>query len=108
MQRLYSTFASGRPGTGLLLLRLAVSLVAFLEAGGLLGAQQTAPGLVWMGCGGLLLLGLETPLAGAATLLSAVGRGLGSPPPMGGGLPDGWLFPGFVAAVARMRQSAAR
>ena len=87
MQRLFSSFADGWPGAGLLLLRL-------LTGGGLLyggiGSAWSAshlamvPPVIAAGGGVLLLAGLYTPLAGvmAATLrpglLSPPGKWLGA------------------------------
>lgn len=68
MKRLFSTFARGWPGAGLLLLRL-VTGIALIERGIL--RLQTAPPLqveiltiIGMTAGVLLILGLWTPLAG--------------------------------------------
>ena len=69
MRRLFSTFAHGCPGAGLLLMRLAASIalidhgVATLRAGppiepAMLHGLETGAGL-------LLLAGLWTPIAGA-------------------------------------------
>ena len=68
MQRLFSTFAGGWPGVGLLLLRLltGAALIYF----GIVGAME-APSLtiivlqiIGIGAGLLLLIGLWTPVAG--------------------------------------------
>jgi uncharacterized membrane protein YphA (DoxX/SURF4 family) len=68
LQRLYSTFASGWPGAGLLLLRLltAVALVHFGIDDVLAAPPATTFVLhiVGIGAGILLLAGLGTPLAG--------------------------------------------
>jgi len=68
LKRLFSTFARGWPGAGLLLLRL-VTGIALIERGIL--RLQTAPPLqveiltiIGMTAGVLLILGLWTPLAG--------------------------------------------
>ncbi len=69
MRRLYSTFASGWPGTGLLLMRLVVGSVLLATAAPALFAHQAmqivAVSTVLAGGGILLLLGIWTPLAGA-------------------------------------------
>jgi putative oxidoreductase len=69
LQRLFSTFANGWPGKGLLLLRL-VTGAALIHYGivGLSEAPQftsIAPQVIGAGAGILLLVGLWTPVAGA-------------------------------------------
>jgi uncharacterized membrane protein YphA (DoxX/SURF4 family) len=68
LQRLFSTFASGWPGVGLLLLRLltAVALVHFGITGVLAAPPATIVVLQIIGAvaGILLLIGLWTPMAG--------------------------------------------
>jgi putative oxidoreductase len=69
VRRLYSTFADGWPGVGLLAMRLVVASVLFMRAGSQLSgpplqatlsfASLAVPGL-------LLVLGLWTPVAGIA------------------------------------------
>lgn len=67
MQRLFSTFANGWPGTGLLLQRLLTgavlfhSAIAYVEQTTLLASTIH---IVGAGAGILLLLGLWTPVAG--------------------------------------------
>jgi putative oxidoreductase len=74
LQRLFSTFPDGWPGTGLLLLRVgaAIPLVYFGIAGAAGSVDQPlnmAPRIV-AGVGGLLLLlGLWTPIAGIAVAI---------------------------------------
>ena len=68
MQRLFSTFANGWPGKGLLLQRV-VTTAALIHCGiaGLREAHQFAsfaPQITAVGAGTLLLVGLWTPLAG--------------------------------------------
>jgi uncharacterized membrane protein YphA (DoxX/SURF4 family) len=85
VRRLFSTFARGRPGVGLLLLRLVVGIaliwcaVEKLKGGPF--SQMTI--LFVLAVGGLLLLvGLWTPLAGtvvAALELSSFSCKLGDP-----------------------------
>jgi hypothetical protein len=69
LRRLYSTFAGGWPGIGLLLMRLVVGSVLLVRAGPQLWgdpALQTAlPAASLAGSGLLLGAGLWTPLAGA-------------------------------------------
>ena len=70
MRRLYSTFAGGWPGIGLLVMRLVVGSVLMVRASWLLwpgpplGAGLTCLSLA--GPGLLLVAGLWTPLAGMA------------------------------------------
>ena len=69
MQRLFSTFANGWPGRGLLLLRLLAAAVLFHSAIAHLGeaVPLTSTVLRMIGAGGgvLLLIGLWTPVAGS-------------------------------------------
>jgi putative oxidoreductase len=77
LQRLFSTFASGWPGIGLLLLRLltAVILIHF----GIASVIETPPPaitvlqIIGAGAGILLLIGLWTPAAGVlAAIVNAL------------------------------------
>lgn len=76
MRRLFSTFARGWPGTGLLLLRLVVGFslvihgVGRLRSGLLIGG--TTLELVWVGDGILLIVGLWTPIAGSLEVFLAI------------------------------------
>lgn len=68
VRRLYSTFAGGLPGIGLLIMRLVVGAVFVLSTGPKLGSDasvlMTLTGAL-LGVSGLLLVaGLWTPLAG--------------------------------------------
>lgn len=78
MRRLYSTFASGWPGAGLLLLRLVVGSVLLVHAGSLPWSQlplaTTLTGASLAGSGMLLIVGLWTPLAGAAVAAIAIAQ----------------------------------
>ena len=76
MRRLFSTFAHGAPGFGLLLLR-SVSAIALLVQGYLLllGRPPLGPTVfqaLSMALGILLLAGLWTPLAGSLMALVAL------------------------------------
>ena len=80
LQRLFSTFPSGWPGAGLLLLRAAVGLTAIIQGSSYLTAGDAAAPATWLG-GGLavaggaaLLIGLFTPLAG--TLVGLINAGV--------------------------------
>jgi putative oxidoreductase len=74
MQRLFSTFPDGWPGTGLVLLR-AVAAISLFKQGtaGLLTAVPpplAATQLVALGAAALLLIGLWTPVSGALMALA--------------------------------------
>ena len=76
MQRLFSGFADGWPGTGLLLLRLLTSLA--LIHFGIDGVLASPPlttvvlQIIGIGTGILLLVGLWTPVAGALAAIVKV------------------------------------
>jgi uncharacterized membrane protein YphA (DoxX/SURF4 family) len=76
LQRLFSTFANGWPGIGLLLLRLltAVALIHIGIANVLEGPSFTIVVLQIIGAGAgiLLLIGLWTPVAGALAAIVKV------------------------------------
>ena len=78
MRRLYSTFAGGWPGLGLLLMRLVVGSVLLVRAGPqlwndpLLGTTLASVPLA--GSGLLLLAGLWTPLAGTVVALIEISQ----------------------------------
>ena len=98
MRRLFSTFASGAPGVGLLLLRLACATMLLAHA---IAALQRAQGFSEVALqvpsaalGVLLVAGLWTPVA---ALLAAVDALL-----VGFSIPAGyqfWLLPAAVAAA---------
>lgn len=70
MRRLYSTFASGWPGTGLLLMRLVIGCVLVLRASLRLWSDPplnvTITAAILLVAGFLLMLGLWTPIVGAS------------------------------------------
>ena len=76
MQRLFSTFADGSPGVGLLLLRLltGAALIHF----GIANLREAPPltiivlQILGVGAGILLLAGLWTPVAGALAAIVTV------------------------------------
>ncbi len=78
MRRLYSTFAGGWPGLGLLLMRLVVGSVLLVRV----GPQLWSDPLLWTtlasvplaGSGLLLLAGLWTPLAGTVVALIEISQ----------------------------------
>jgi putative oxidoreductase len=69
LQRLFSTFADGWPGIGLLLLRLltGLALIRFAIVGLLEAPRLTTavPQVIGAGAGLFLLVGLWTPVAGS-------------------------------------------
>jgi len=70
VRRLYSTFARGAPGAGLLLMRLAAGTVLIAEGLAALSAQASLAVVLFplaeLAAAALLLLGLWTPIAGVA------------------------------------------
>jgi putative oxidoreductase len=71
LQRLFSVFPNGWPGTGLLLQRVVTA--TFLFCFGCLHLHEPSsfvPHLIGVGAGALLLLGLWTPICG--TLIAVV------------------------------------
>ena len=74
MRRLYSNFAGGWPGTGLLLIRLVAGSALVTRAGAMLWNNppitKTITSAVLAGCGLLLIPGLWTPIAGALLALA--------------------------------------
>jgi uncharacterized membrane protein YphA (DoxX/SURF4 family) len=73
LQRLFSTFAKGWPGTGLLCLRLGAGIVLFHN--GVVGSVESAQQqhflelLIEAGVGLFLCAGLWTPIAGGAAAI---------------------------------------
>jgi uncharacterized membrane protein YphA (DoxX/SURF4 family) len=76
VQRLFSTFAEGRPGAGLLLQRVLTSaILLYLGATRLLEADRLGPNVPYgiaAAAGVLLLIGLWTPLAGITIAIGEV------------------------------------
>ena len=76
MQRLFSTFADGWPGIGLLLLRLlTAAALLYFSITGVLASPPPATvvlQIVVMGAGTLLLIGLWTPVAGTLAAVAKV------------------------------------
>ncbi len=69
MRRLYSTFAGGWPGAGLLLMRVVVGSALVVRAGLRLWSDSppmnvTIPAVLLIGAGTLLIVGLWTPIVG--------------------------------------------
>ena len=78
MRRLYSTFAGGWPGIGLLLMRLVIGSLLLLRANGQLWSDPpfhaTLTFASFAGPGLLLVAGLWTPLAGMAVAVIEISR----------------------------------
>ena len=77
MQRLFSTFPGGLPGTGLALLRAAAAVP--LMYAGLLTVASPPPVLFEVVAAGgaiLLLIGLWTPIAGAVVAVAELGAAI--------------------------------
>jgi uncharacterized membrane protein YphA (DoxX/SURF4 family) len=73
LQRLFSTFANGCPGKGLLILRLAISTFlihdSFAPLMGATNVNHVVPPIIAAAVGVLLFAGLWTPIAGALVAL---------------------------------------
>jgi uncharacterized membrane protein YphA (DoxX/SURF4 family) len=83
VRRLFSTFAPGAPGIGLILLRLACgpillahAITELLRAAGIFGASFQ---VFTAALGVLLIAGLWTPVAGAVAALDALLIGFSDP-----------------------------
>ena len=113
MRRLYSTFAGGWPGIGLLLMRLIGGSALVVRAGSTLWSNPpthtTLTSAFLAGSGILLIPGLWTPIAGTLVALLALGQvltragDLWSPlllATIGGGL--AMLGPGLWSVDARL------
>ena len=76
MRRLYSTFAGGWPGTGLLLMRMVAGSALVARAGSTLWVHPplnvTVTAIVLMTAGILLIAGLWTPIAGISVALTEI------------------------------------
>jgi putative oxidoreductase len=78
LRRLYSTFASGWPGIGVLLMRLVVGSVLVVRAGAQLWSdppfETTFISASRAGSGLLLVAGLWTPLAGTVVAVTEISQ----------------------------------
>lgn len=76
MRRLYSTFAHGPPGVGLLVMRLVAGGILILYGTQSLmagrGVESDVSQAAMIGLGGLLVLGLWTPFVGALVGVGAL------------------------------------
>jgi uncharacterized membrane protein YphA (DoxX/SURF4 family) len=68
MRRLFSTFAHGAPGVGLLIMRLVIGITLIVRGGMRLGGGTptylAVMSMLLIGAGILLIVGLWTPVAG--------------------------------------------
>ena len=80
LRRLYSTFAGGWPGIGLLLMRLVTGSALVMLASSTVWnsppRHTTITAAFLAGSGILLILGLWTPIAGTLVALIAIGQAL--------------------------------
>jgi uncharacterized membrane protein YphA (DoxX/SURF4 family) len=101
LRRLYSTFAGGWPGTGLLLMRAVVGSALVVWASSQLWGDPpvnvTVPALVLIGAGILLVVGLWTPIAGTSVALIEVWKMVMLP-----GDGGAWLLVGTVGVALAM------
>ena len=76
LKRLFSTFARGLPGAGLLLLRLVagVSIIVHSNPGIAGNYASTGAALLWLAAGILLLVGLWTPISGVTVAAFSLWR----------------------------------
>lgn len=102
LRRLYSTFAGGWPGTGLLLMRVVVGSMLIVRASLRLWSDPpplsvTIPAVLLFGAGILLAVGLWTPIAGISVALVEIWKTLTLP-----GDKWVWLLLGTAAAALAM------
>jgi putative oxidoreductase len=102
LRRLYSTFAGGWPGTGLLLMRVVAGSALIVRAGLTLRSDPTPltvtiPALLLIAAGILLIAGLWTPIVGASVALTEIWKML-----MLHGDKSGLLLLGTVGAALAM------
>ena len=87
MQRLFSTFAGGAPGAGLLLLRLAAGGALLFHGVAALTGGSVSPSVLFhvlcVAIGVFLLVGLWTPVVGALAAIDAAVHGFVSPTDLG-------------------------
>jgi uncharacterized membrane protein YphA (DoxX/SURF4 family) len=105
LQRLFSTFPHGSPGVGLLLLRTAAAVVLVVQGAACLPLRPAGTWGTWAAgateilAGGLLVIGLMTPLSGLVGAIGTAGAALSwfpwpMPLPEGTGISS--LFPVVV------------
>jgi len=100
LRRLYSTFAGGWPGIGLLLMRLVVGSALIVRASVRLGDTSmvvTIAAVLLLGAGILMIAGLWTPIAGTSIALVEICKMLMLP-----GDKWVWLLLGTAGAALAM------
>jgi hypothetical protein len=101
LRRLYSTFAGGWPGIGLLLMRAVVGSALIVRASLKLASHPpmnvTIPAVLLFGAGILLIAGLWTPIVGTSIALIEIWKMLTLP-----GDKWVWLLLGTAAAALAM------
>ena len=116
MQRLFSAFPAGRPGVGLLLLRLPVGAIAaalgahYLAGGSHPSTGSWIAGSIAFASGISVVVGFFTPGSGAVIALGAAGVALSFlPAPAPGalpGAPDAWWVVVVAAALVLLGPGA--
>ena len=105
MRRLFSTFASGAPGAGLLLLRVAGASIFFLNAATapwrIGGSAALLLQLVSLAVGVLLVAGVWTPFVATLAAIAAVLNGFADPAAI-----RYWLVAAICAALALLGPGA--
>ena len=102
VRRLFSTFASGAPGAGLLLLRVAGAAIFIVDAAAAPWRMAEFPALLlhvtFLGLGLLLVAGMWTPLVATLAAVAAL--------LMGYSHPAYWLVAAICAALALLGPGA--
>jgi uncharacterized membrane protein YphA (DoxX/SURF4 family) len=105
LQRLFSAFPGGWPGVGLLLLRLAIGIVVLVQGESYIGGKIESVAQTWIAtvgfaAGGVLLVGLLTPVAALVAGLGAITIGFSLlPAPPASNLLDSKLTVTLIAIV---------
>lgn len=76
MRRLYSTFAQGPPGLGLLLLRLVAGIGGIVLGRSAHVFVATLFHVLWLALSSLLIVGLWTPVVGTLLALNSIWHAL--------------------------------
>jgi len=80
VQRLFSTFAGGWPGAGLLIQRLLTGAALLYCAGATPGGTAAPPQIIGALAGLLLVVGLWTPIAGVIAACAQAWMAFSAPP----------------------------